>query len=450
MSLSAVQPLVQFGAERALNSIPAGLLIAAIAWLLLRLVGKQNSGTRFAVWFAALLAVAAIPFAAGHDRESSVSQLVHPQIMLPGSWALAIFAGWTLIAAVAACRLGCGLWNLRRLRRSCVPIVSSELPGSLWETVQNSGRTRAVTICRSSFVRVPTTIGFFKPAILLPEWASRELTAEELRVILLHELAHLRRWDDWTNLTQKMVRTIFFFHPAVWWIEKRLSLEREMACDDAVLAQTENPRAYAECLVSLAEKSFVRRGMAMAQAIISHARETSLRLARILDANRPSTARVFKPALGLMTAFASVCLVLLPHAPTLIGFEDAAQSPVRPAASSIVSLLAQAALVPVSAKITDSKTEPARPRISPAATVYRTNKAPQVVAVKHRLSRLPEAVLVRTNVKQVVPSQQFLVIMQSTQYDGRGSAVVNFCVWRVTFTTQSRNAVQQEVIQSKL
>jgi len=65
---------------------------------------------------------------------------------------------------------------------------------------------------------------------------------------LLHEFAHLGRWDDWTNLAQKLVRTIFFFHPAVWWIEKRLSLEREMACDDVVLAETQNPRAYAECL----------------------------------------------------------------------------------------------------------------------------------------------------------------------------------------------------------
>jgi len=88
----------------------------------------------------------------------------------------------------------------------------------------------------------------------------RELSPEELRVVLLHEFAHLRRWDDWTNLLQKLVRTIFFFHPAVWWIERRLSLEREMACDEAVLAETENPQAYAECLVSLQRKALFGAG----------------------------------------------------------------------------------------------------------------------------------------------------------------------------------------------
>jgi beta-lactamase regulating signal transducer with metallopeptidase domain len=71
----------------------------------------------------------------------------------------------------------------------------------------------------------------------------------------LHELAHLRRYDDWTNLAQKLVKALFFFHPAVWWIEKQVSLEREMACDDAVLAETASPRAYAECLAHLAEKT---------------------------------------------------------------------------------------------------------------------------------------------------------------------------------------------------
>ena len=84
--------------------------------------------------------------------------------------------------------------------------------------------------------------------------------------------AHSGNSTDWTNLAQKLVRTVFFFHPAVWWIERRLSLEREMACDEAVLAETENPRAYAECLVSLAEKSFVRRGLALAQAVVGRAR----------------------------------------------------------------------------------------------------------------------------------------------------------------------------------
>ena len=143
---------------------------------------------------------------------------------------------------------------------------------------------------------------------------------EDLNVILLHEFAHLRRGDDWTNLIQKVVHALFFFHPAVWWIERRLSVEREMACDDAVLAETANPHGYAACLVSLLEKVWriasSGKRWAMAQAAVRRAHEASLRLAQILDSNRPMATRVWKPALGMVGAFAVVCLLALPLAPS--------------------------------------------------------------------------------------------------------------------------------------
>ena len=97
----------------------------------------------------------------------------------------------------------------------------------------------------------------------------------ELNSILIHELAHLERRDDWTNLAQKVLRALLFFHPAVWWVERQLSLEREMACDDVVLSRTANPRAYAECLVTVAERSLMRRGLALAQAAVSKMRQTT-------------------------------------------------------------------------------------------------------------------------------------------------------------------------------
>src|SRR5262249_35075723 len=119
--------------------------------------------------------------------------------------------------------------------------------------------------------------------------------------------------------------------------EKRLSLEREMACDEAVLEQTQNPRAYAQCLVSLAEKSFAQRGLAMAQALMSHAKETTLRLARILDASRPKSSRVLKPAFGLVIVLLA-CVVALPDVPRLIAFQDAERAPViAPSKSGIIS-----------------------------------------------------------------------------------------------------------------
>src|SRR5205085_3857822 len=187
-------------------------------------------------------------------------------------------------------------------------------------------------------------------------WALRELSADELRTTLLHEFAHLQRRDDWTNLAQKVVRTIFFFHPAVWWIERRLSLEREMACDEAVLAETENPRAYAECLVSLAEKSVVRRGLALAQAMVGRARETSLRLARILDGNRRSRSARNLPALAFLAFIVAGCVIALPEAPRLISFENEAPAPAVNIAlkASMAGHAAEAALVPASLRVRES------------------------------------------------------------------------------------------------
>ncbi len=241
-----------------------------------------------------------------------------PLITIPGFWGLLLFLAWVLATCVAMLRLATGLWRLRGLRRSCIVIDAAELDLAVQKTIADFNSSRSVTLATSERLSVPAAIGFFRPMIVIPSWALRELLPEELNIILLHEFAHLRRWDDWTNLLQKIVRALFLFHPAVWCIESRLSLEREMACDDLVLAETANPRRYAECLIALLEKSFVRRGWAMAQAVVHRAREASLRLAQILDVRRPDTSHVWKPALSLVGAFS----LGLPHS-------RAAFSPVR-------------------------------------------------------------------------------------------------------------------------
>lgn len=471
---AAGMQLAQLVAERAVNSLAGGLLIAALAWLVLRVVGKQNSGTRFAVWFSALLAIFAVPFVPGVNPAGGVAEAMHAEIELPGFWAIAIFAVWILFAALALTRMLIGLRNLRRLRNSGLGLTTSSLHPALQETLAQCQAIRPVTVCSSSEVSVPTVMGFFKPVILIPEWALRDLTIEELRVILLHEFAHLRRWDDWTNLAQKLVRTVFFFHPAVWWIEKRLSLEREMACDDAVLAETGNPRAYAECLVSLAEKSFLQRGLAMAQAAVSRARETSLRLAQILDADRPRATRVFKPALALMTAFAGVCLVILPDAPRLIGFENQLQPVSVATASAPLPRRTAAYVVPASmvvpAVVPAVVPETMRTGIEPGAVsanrkvvatpaVYRPAKSagrrsaerksgrlslPQVVAATQERSRNPVfATPAVANLR--TPAPEFLVVMQTAEFDDQGSVVLSVRMWRVTFAAPRLNRVQQGV-----
>lgn len=336
LSHGSVERVIQISIERILNALPEGILIAVFAWGLLRVLRRQNSGTRFAVWFLALLTVAVLPLLGGLGEGKAPLARgmawghLHPAITIPGTWALFVFVIWAFGASVAMARLAAGLWHLRRIRRSCTPIVVADLDPAVRKTVEAIGASgERATIAVSDSVRVPAAIGFWKRTIILPAWTLRELPAEDLNVILLHEFEHLRRGDDWTNLIQKIVRALFFFHPAVWWIESRLSVEREMACDDAVLAKTANPRGYASCLVSLLEKSLAHRvaqrltdeRWSMAQAAVRRAHEASLRLAQILDSNRPKATRVWKPALGMVGVFSMVCLLALPIAPQFVAFD---------------------------------------------------------------------------------------------------------------------------------
>src|ERR1700744_2456504 len=94
----------QLAVERVLNSLPEGLLIALGAWLLLRVMGRQNSGTRFAVWLVALASVVALPFLSGLGAASGFSAVIpqpHPEVSIPAFWAIAFFALWVVIAAAA-------------------------------------------------------------------------------------------------------------------------------------------------------------------------------------------------------------------------------------------------------------------------------------------------------------------------------------------------------------
>jgi len=192
-----LQAIAQIAMGCVLNSLPEGLLIALFAGVLLRFLPRQNSGTRFAVWFVALLSVAELPLAgvhvigsvAGGRTLSAVTSGARPVITLPGPWGLLLFLTWVLAACTALLRLSIGLWRLRGLRRSCVAIDPAELGPSIQKTVADCSSSRSVTLATSEKVSVPAAIGFFKPMIVIPTWALRELPPGELRIILLHDYA---------------------------------------------------------------------------------------------------------------------------------------------------------------------------------------------------------------------------------------------------------------------
>jgi beta-lactamase regulating signal transducer with metallopeptidase domain len=324
---SSLHAIAQLLALRFVDSVAEGTVICVLAGLALRLAPRQNAATRFSAWFSALVAIVALPWISrGWPHPSlAVGATRHPVITLPESWALYSLSVWGVVVVWFAVGIFRALWHLNVLRRNGVPVNPVSLDRTLRETLQRHGAGRHIVLCTSDQVRVPTAVGLFKPTILVPSWVMRELSSAELNQILLHELAHFRRWDDWTNLAQQIVKAVFFFHPAVWWIDRKVAVEREMACDDAVLAETGSPRAYAECLAHLTEKSFIRRSIALAQAALGKVRQTSQRVAQILDMNRPApSSRYWSKAASLVAVLAVSCGVLYSRAPKLIAFGNSA------------------------------------------------------------------------------------------------------------------------------
>src|ERR1700733_2564740 len=185
-----VESLAQIALERALNSLPEGLLLAACAWFVLRLVGRQNAGARFAVWLTALVGVAGLPLLSGLAIGGrTVSVAPHAGLTVPGNWAIWLVALWIPIACVALTRLIAGLGQVQAIRRRCTEVGVAGLDPVLQEAMQQPGMRRHVRLMVSGHVRVPAAIGFWNPVIVLPTWCLRELNAHELRPILIHEMA---------------------------------------------------------------------------------------------------------------------------------------------------------------------------------------------------------------------------------------------------------------------
>lgn len=158
---------------------------------------------------------------------------------------------WCFGVPFVAMFVACGWVGAARLRGD-----STLLPdGELREVFQlckyrlnvvNAG----IAICER--LAAPIVVGILKPVILIPPGLLTSLSFDQWEMILLHELAHIRRRDNLFNLLQRVTETLLFFHPAVWWASRWMRLEREHCCDDVVLSRGATAQSYAETLAVLA------------------------------------------------------------------------------------------------------------------------------------------------------------------------------------------------------
>jgi beta-lactamase regulating signal transducer with metallopeptidase domain len=423
------ESLAGISAARAVNSIAEGVALAFLCWIVLRTFAAASSIVRFVAWFTTLLAVAGLPFLVAGSAPASIGQKA--QLTLSSTCATALFSAWGLVAGLLLVRLGVSLWHVRRLERESREIGSDPRWTGLLDRFVSGRRLR---LCVSDKVRVPTALGFFQPSIVLPAWALREFTPEELETVVLHEVAHLRRWDDWTNLVQKLVKAIFFFHPAVWWIDGRLALEREMACDEAVLRETGNPRAYARSLVAVAEKSFAEkmrlaRALSLAQSALGRIGQISLRLTEILKSNRrPGKDSAWRPALALIASLTAIAFIAMPYAPRLIAFEKRSASltasPPPTQAPLVASIL---------------------PAVSTAGTSFPARAAAlRPAGARSSLVRTPRAVLEKAATRPE-NSARMLIVVERAQMETAGRRWT-LCVWRIASRGTAQANVEETII----
>ncbi|MDE3137134.1 MAG: M56 family metallopeptidase, partial [Acidobacteriota bacterium] len=166
-------------------------------------------------------------------------------------WLPLLVTAWAAGVAILSVRMAGGLLVARRLRLRATPVTNREWRERVERLAARLQLRRGVALCESMLAEVPMAIGWLRPVILVPAGALLRLSPEQMEAILAHELAHVRRLDYAVNMVQAAVETLLFYHPAVWWVGRKIRAERENCCDDLAVALCGDAVVYARALVEL-------------------------------------------------------------------------------------------------------------------------------------------------------------------------------------------------------
>ncbi len=208
---------------------------------------------------------------------------------------------WLVGVCVLALRVAFGLLLLEHLRRRNLAPLPDELVAKFRALQEKLGITRVVRYCESRQVNAPAVIGFIRPIVLLPMRALTGLSEAQLAAVIAHELGHIKRFDVAVNFFQVIAETLFFFHPAVWWLNNRIRADREECCDDIAVAASGESVGYARALATM---TGWRDAPAFAMAATGG--PVATRIARLLGVSKGENgtrhAGVFTATLVLATA----------------------------------------------------------------------------------------------------------------------------------------------------
>lgn len=302
------------------NSLWQGLVAVAVTALLLRFVPSRDAATRYAAWFLTIAALVAIPALTlwTHFGSSLAAAFAHGGASRAGTYSLffagtvasgaanptlelAVAALWIAGAAIGLGRLAVSLYRIARLIAGAMPHSSVD----------------GVPVLTSRSLSIPIATGLWSPAIVLPADLAGALDPADLRCTIEHELAHVRRGDVIANALQRIVEAVFFWNPWVQLAGRRVSTEREAACDDRAALRIGEPREYAVCLAALGRRIAESAAPLLTPGAFGSRNALVARIERLMGDGAPSNSHVNYLAVGgVFMLFAALTLVFQALVPT--------------------------------------------------------------------------------------------------------------------------------------
>jgi beta-lactamase regulating signal transducer with metallopeptidase domain len=281
MNLDLISPeMVQRFAGSLLHFVWQGAVIAMATAAGLRLLRHRSAESRYIFAIGSLVCMLAAPLLtlAFYSQTGAVTQrlvlaLSHaaevrgaPASLQTSLWAQRILLAWCIGVVVFATRLIVG-WRLSWQLVKSAEETLSEGVTKVFESVRDRlGLRGSIRLLAHARLDSPVVVGWLRPVVLLPISLISGFTTEQLSAVLAHELAHIRRHDFVVNVLQRCVESVLFYHPAVWWLSKRIRAEREHCCDDIAIRICGSRKIYAEALIEMERARQPRPLLAVAAA----------------------------------------------------------------------------------------------------------------------------------------------------------------------------------------
>ncbi|MEJ7595264.1 MAG: M56 family metallopeptidase [Planctomycetaceae bacterium] len=195
------------------------------------------------------IAIKVVSGSSGSDEYRMANALPLADLIRP--WLTWIVGFWCIGMLISSLRPLLGWRTLWRLRRIGLSAPTEEVLAAFQRVFTRLGMRRVVNVYHSTLAKGPLVVGYLRPIVLLPVSLTTSIPTAQLEAILAHELAHIRRHDFVINLLQTLVETLFFYHPAVWWLSHRIRVEREHCCDDLVIKLFNNAPDYGRALLAV-------------------------------------------------------------------------------------------------------------------------------------------------------------------------------------------------------